>query len=95
MNENVAFAHCLFDQPLNFVSGQLENRLNKYIRHYEGLSYDTEALHSHHQRVKRALPHEDRTLQLDFHAHGQSVKPHTHSLFLSSNLKSYCAACVD
>uniref|UniRef100_A0A8C7LEA2 Disintegrin and metalloproteinase domain-containing protein 10 n=1 Tax=Oncorhynchus kisutch TaxID=8019 RepID=A0A8C7LEA2_ONCKI len=47
------------------------NPLNKYIHHYEGLSYDTEALHSNHQRAKRAVSHEDKVLQLDFHAHGR------------------------
>lgn len=55
------------------LSGQFPSRLNQYIRHYEGLSYDTEALHSSHQRAKRALSPHDRTLKLDFHAHGRSV----------------------
>ncbi|XP_062845480.1 disintegrin and metalloproteinase domain-containing protein 10 isoform X2 [Trichomycterus rosablanca] len=50
---------------------QYENRLNKYIRHYEGLSYDTDDLHSKHQRAKRALSNEDRFLHLEFHAHGR------------------------
>uniref|UniRef100_A0A667YRD8 Disintegrin and metalloproteinase domain-containing protein 10 n=1 Tax=Myripristis murdjan TaxID=586833 RepID=A0A667YRD8_9TELE len=40
-------------------------------RHYEGLSYDTEALHNSHQRAKRAVSHQDRVVQLDFHAHGR------------------------
>uniref|UniRef100_A0AAZ3R763 Disintegrin and metalloproteinase domain-containing protein 10 n=1 Tax=Oncorhynchus tshawytscha TaxID=74940 RepID=A0AAZ3R763_ONCTS len=53
------------------VMCQHGNPLNKYIRHYEGLSYDTEALHSNHQRAKRAVSHEDKVLQLDFHAHGR------------------------
>ncbi|GAA6230881.1 disintegrin and metalloproteinase domain-containing protein 10 isoform X1 [Lates japonicus] len=52
-------------------TGQFEKHLNKYIRHYEGLSYDTEALHSRHQRAKRALSPQDQTLHLDFHAHGR------------------------
>uniref|UniRef100_A0AAR2M197 Disintegrin and metalloproteinase domain-containing protein 10 n=1 Tax=Pygocentrus nattereri TaxID=42514 RepID=A0AAR2M197_PYGNA len=47
------------------------NPLNKYIRHYEGLSYDTDFVHNNHQRAKRALSHEDRFLHLDFHAHGR------------------------
>ncbi|XP_053532755.1 disintegrin and metalloproteinase domain-containing protein 10 [Ictalurus punctatus] len=51
--------------------GQYENRLNKYIRHYEGLSYDTNVLHSKHQRAKRALSHEDKFVHLEFHAHGR------------------------
>ncbi|MED6280099.1 Disintegrin and metalloproteinase domain-containing protein 10 [Characodon lateralis] len=56
---------------LKDIIGQFGNPLNKYIRHYEGLSYDTEALHSRHQRAKRALHPEDRTVHLDFHAHGR------------------------
>uniref|UniRef100_A0A669FBJ6 Disintegrin and metalloproteinase domain-containing protein 10 n=1 Tax=Oreochromis niloticus TaxID=8128 RepID=A0A669FBJ6_ORENI len=56
---------------LNSLSGQFGNPLNKYIRHYEGLSYDTEALHSRHQRAKRALSPQDSTVDLDFHAHGR------------------------
>ncbi|MED6251335.1 hypothetical protein ATANTOWER_028672 [Ataeniobius toweri] len=56
---------------LKDIIGQFGNPLNKYIRHYEGLSYDTEALHSRHQRAKRALHPEDRTVHLDFHTHGR------------------------
>ncbi|XP_071759762.2 disintegrin and metalloproteinase domain-containing protein 10 [Centroberyx gerrardi] len=56
---------------LQDIKGQSGKPLNKYIRHYEGLSYDTEALHSSHQRAKRAVSPQDRTLQLDFHAHGR------------------------
>uniref|UniRef100_A0AAQ5YHF5 Disintegrin and metalloproteinase domain-containing protein 10 n=1 Tax=Amphiprion ocellaris TaxID=80972 RepID=A0AAQ5YHF5_AMPOC len=53
------------------LSGHYRNPLNKYIRHYEGLSYNTELVHSKHQRTKRALSHEDKFLHLDFHAHGR------------------------
>uniref|UniRef100_UPI0037E70891 disintegrin and metalloproteinase domain-containing protein 10 n=1 Tax=Semicossyphus pulcher TaxID=241346 RepID=UPI0037E70891 len=56
---------------LRDVTGQFGNPLNKYIHHYEGLSYDTEALHNSHQRAKRALSPQDRTVHLDFHAHGR------------------------
>ncbi|XP_037652175.1 disintegrin and metalloproteinase domain-containing protein 10 [Sebastes umbrosus] len=56
---------------LRYITGQFGNPLDKYIRHYEGLSYDTEALHSNHQRAKRALSPQDRTVHLDFHAHGR------------------------
>lgn len=56
---------------LRNIRGQFGNPLNKYIHHYEGLSYDTEALHSSHQRAKRALHPQDRTVHLDFHAHGR------------------------
>ncbi|CAG05554.1 unnamed protein product, partial [Tetraodon nigroviridis] len=51
--------------------GHYRNPLNKYILHYEGLSYDTELVHSKHQRAKRALSHEDKFLHLEFHAHGR------------------------
>ncbi|XP_029935884.1 disintegrin and metalloproteinase domain-containing protein 10 [Myripristis murdjan] len=56
---------------LRDIKGYKGNPLNKYIRHYEGLSYDTEALHNSHQRAKRAVSHQDRVVQLDFHAHGR------------------------
>ncbi|XP_040923152.1 disintegrin and metalloproteinase domain-containing protein 10 [Toxotes jaculatrix] len=56
---------------LRDIAGQFGNPLNKYIRHYEGLSYDTETLHNSHQRAKRALSPQDRTVHLDFHAHGR------------------------
>ncbi|XP_027870278.1 disintegrin and metalloproteinase domain-containing protein 10 isoform X2 [Xiphophorus couchianus] len=56
---------------LRDIRGQFEKPLNKYIRHYEGLSYDTEALHSSHQRAKRALHPQDKTVHLDFKAHGR------------------------
>ncbi|XP_061599533.1 disintegrin and metalloproteinase domain-containing protein 10 [Cololabis saira] len=53
------------------IAGQFGIPLNKYIRHYEGLSYDTEVLHKSHQRAKRALSPHDRSVQLEFHAHGR------------------------
>lgn len=56
-----------------FCTGHYRNRLDKYIHHYEGLSYDTELVHSKHQRAKRALSHEDKFLHLEFHAHGRFV----------------------
>ncbi|XP_052457946.1 disintegrin and metalloproteinase domain-containing protein 10 isoform X1 [Carassius gibelio] len=56
---------------LSETKGQYGKSLSKYIRHYEGLSYDTDVLHSKHQRAKRALSHQDQFLHLDFHAHGR------------------------
>uniref|UniRef100_A0A672QFM8 Disintegrin and metalloproteinase domain-containing protein 10 n=1 Tax=Sinocyclocheilus grahami TaxID=75366 RepID=A0A672QFM8_SINGR len=53
------------------LTGYYGNPLSKYIQHYEGLSYDTELLHSRHQRAKRALSLQERELQLEFHAHGR------------------------
>lgn len=80
-------------------SGQFPSRLSQYIRHYEGLSYDTEALHSNHQRAKRALSPHDKTVKLDFHAHGRSVSPLM--IFISSVLctlslcfPALCCLCV-
>eukprot|EP00063_Salmo_salar_P006651 XP_013981486.1 PREDICTED: disintegrin and metalloproteinase domain-containing protein 10-like [Salmo salar] len=45
--------------------------LNKYVHHYEGLSYNTYEIHDKHLRAKRALHHQDTFLHLDFHAHGR------------------------
>uniref|UniRef100_A0A8C4GYT3 Disintegrin and metalloproteinase domain-containing protein 10 n=1 Tax=Dicentrarchus labrax TaxID=13489 RepID=A0A8C4GYT3_DICLA len=61
----------LLSKAISSLPGQFGKPLNKYIRHYEGLSYDTEALHNSHQRAKRALSPQDRTVHLDFHAHGR------------------------
>ncbi|XP_018595143.2 disintegrin and metalloproteinase domain-containing protein 10-like [Scleropages formosus] len=58
--------HCIRNTP-----GQLNNPLTKYIRHYEGLSYDTDSLHSKHQRARRAISHQDSFVHLDFHTHGR------------------------
>ncbi|XP_054626193.1 disintegrin and metalloproteinase domain-containing protein 10 [Dunckerocampus dactyliophorus] len=56
----------LLDTPALFGE-----RLDRYISHYEGLSYDTEALHNSHQRAKRALSPHDGNVHLDFHSHGR------------------------
>ncbi|XP_016116107.1 disintegrin and metalloproteinase domain-containing protein 10-like, partial [Sinocyclocheilus grahami] len=53
------------------LAGYYGNPLSQYIRHYEGLSYDRDLLHSQHQRAKRALSLQERELQLEFHAHGR------------------------
>ncbi|XP_067298067.1 disintegrin and metalloproteinase domain-containing protein 10 isoform X2 [Pseudorasbora parva] len=58
--------YCLSD-----TKGQYEKSLSKYIRHYEGLTYDTDVLHSKHLRAKRSLSHQDQFVHLDFHAHGR------------------------
>ncbi|XP_051565379.1 disintegrin and metalloproteinase domain-containing protein 10-like isoform X1 [Myxocyprinus asiaticus] len=62
----VLFLYCLSD-----TKGQYGRSLSKYIRHYEGLSYNTGTVHSNHQRARRALSHEDHFLHLNFHAHGR------------------------
>ncbi|KAK6476802.1 disintegrin and metalloproteinase domain-containing protein 10-like [Huso huso] len=53
------------------TGGQYGNPLNKYIKHYEGLSYNTDLLHRTHERAKRALSPADQFVHLDFHAHGR------------------------
>ncbi|XP_043934831.1 disintegrin and metalloproteinase domain-containing protein 10 [Protopterus annectens] len=53
------------------TGGQYGNRLNQFIRHYEGLSYDTDTLHKKHQRAKRAVSHHEQFVHLNFHAHGR------------------------
>ncbi|XP_064192462.1 disintegrin and metalloproteinase domain-containing protein 10-like isoform X2 [Anguilla rostrata] len=58
--------HCIRN-----ADGVYGNPLTKYVQHYEGLSYDTDALHTKHQRAKRALSHEDKFVHLDFQAHGR------------------------
>ncbi|KAJ8272380.1 hypothetical protein COCON_G00112390 [Conger conger] len=72
-----------------YADGVYGNPLNKYIQHYEGLSYDTEALHSKHQRAKRALSHEDKFVHLDFHAHGRffNLRMKRDTSLFSSDLK--------
>ncbi|XP_018528908.1 disintegrin and metalloproteinase domain-containing protein 10 [Lates calcarifer] len=42
--------------------------ISPYIKHYEGLSYDTEDLHRMHLRARRATQPQEYTLQLDFTA---------------------------
>uniref|UniRef100_A0A8C1KDL9 Disintegrin and metalloproteinase domain-containing protein 10 n=1 Tax=Cyprinus carpio TaxID=7962 RepID=A0A8C1KDL9_CYPCA len=74
MNWNSTFSFsfiCLPHSSFFYSVGQYGKPLSKYIRHYEGLSYDTDVLHSKHQRAKRALSHQDQFLHLDFHAHGR------------------------
>ncbi|XP_038668837.1 disintegrin and metalloproteinase domain-containing protein 10 [Scyliorhinus canicula] len=53
------------------LRGHFGNPLSKYIRHYEGLSYDTDMLHQKHQRAKRSILHDGQFVHLDFHAHGR------------------------
>ncbi|XP_077569691.1 disintegrin and metalloproteinase domain-containing protein 10 [Stigmatopora nigra] len=54
------------------TAAPLGTPLNKYISHYEGLSYDTDAVHKSHQRAKRALSLQDEILHLNFHSHGRN-----------------------
>lgn len=55
----------------SFVSSVLPgavSSISPYIKHYEGLSYDREALHNKHLRVRRATRPQDVTLKLEFTA---------------------------
>ncbi|KAG1929652.1 disintegrin and metalloproteinase domain-containing protein 10-like [Pimephales promelas] len=60
-----------FSCAFRSARGYYGNPLNKYIRHYEGLSYDPDQLQDRHQRARRALTHSERELELQFHAHGR------------------------
>uniref|UniRef100_A0A4W6G3I9 ADAM10 endopeptidase n=1 Tax=Lates calcarifer TaxID=8187 RepID=A0A4W6G3I9_LATCA len=51
----------------SFTSGAVSG-ISPYIKHYEGLSYDTEDLHRMHLRARRATQPQEYTLQLDFTA---------------------------
>uniref|UniRef100_A0A8C4N466 Disintegrin and metalloproteinase domain-containing protein 10 n=1 Tax=Eptatretus burgeri TaxID=7764 RepID=A0A8C4N466_EPTBU len=50
--------------------GQKERPLGPFIRHHEGLTYDTVALHRRHLRVRRAAS-STQSLSLAFYAHGR------------------------
>ncbi|KAJ8249170.1 hypothetical protein GJAV_G00231920 [Gymnothorax javanicus] len=71
LNDMIFITFLFLFYCIRSTGGLYGNPLSKHIHHYEGLSYDTGALHSSHQRVKRAVSHEDRFLRLDFHAHGR------------------------
>ncbi|RXN06557.1 disintegrin and metallo ase domain-containing 10-like protein [Labeo rohita] len=42
--------------------------INKYIKHYEGLSYDRELINQQHQRIKRETHPNKQELNVDFNA---------------------------
>uniref|UniRef100_A0A672L599 Disintegrin and metalloproteinase domain-containing protein 10 n=1 Tax=Sinocyclocheilus grahami TaxID=75366 RepID=A0A672L599_SINGR len=65
------YCHCSCKYLTCCVWTELVYSHDQYIRHYEGLSYDRDLLHSQHQRAKRALSLQERELQLEFHAHGR------------------------
>lgn len=51
----------------NKFSGAVSG-ISPFIKHYEELSYDQEALHRQHQRLRRGTQPHEQTLQLDFNA---------------------------
>eukprot|EP00096_Caligus_rogercresseyi_P006998 TRINITY_DN2419_c0_g1_i1.p1 TRINITY_DN2419_c0_g1~~TRINITY_DN2419_c0_g1_i1.p1 ORF type:complete len:912 (+),score=234.10 TRINITY_DN2419_c0_g1_i1:255-2990(+) len=59
-------------------------QLSDYVHHYEGLSYGTQDLHSHHVRHKRSAPGQGHHVPLSFSAHGKDFKmmlTRDHSMF--------------
>ncbi|XP_029683606.1 disintegrin and metalloproteinase domain-containing protein 10 isoform X1 [Takifugu rubripes] len=50
--------------------------ISPYIKHYEGLSYDREALHRRHLRARRATTSQEYTLKLDFTAFHRNFQLH-------------------
>lgn len=48
------------------------NRLNRYISHYERLSYDKEELLQKHSRAKRSVTNADSAVHLRFSAHSRT-----------------------
>nr|XP_046247700.1 disintegrin and metalloproteinase domain-containing protein 10 isoform X1 [Scatophagus argus] len=50
--------------------------ISRYIKHYEGLSYDREDLHRKHLRARRATQPQEYTLQLDFTAFHRTFHLH-------------------
>lgn len=49
-----------------------KNRLNRYISHYETLSYDREAVLQSHHRAKRSLSDPNSAVNLQFKAHSRT-----------------------
>lgn len=52
--------------------------ISPYIKHYEGLSYDREALHRIHLRARRATTSQEYTLKLDFTAFHRWISTSVH-----------------
>jgi len=46
-----------------------EQRLSEHVSHYESLTYDTDALHGRHNRVRRSTY--DKVITLDLDAFGR------------------------
>ncbi|XP_047442219.1 disintegrin and metalloproteinase domain-containing protein 10 [Mugil cephalus] len=52
---------------VEWITGVVSS-ISPYIKHYEGLSYDTEDLHRKHMRARRAIQPHEYSLHLDFTA---------------------------
>lgn len=72
--------------------------ISPYIKHYEGLSYDREALHRRHLRARRATTSQEYTLKLDFTAFHRwistSVHRHAHMHIFCTVLFLYFCFCI-
>jgi len=53
-----------------YISFSGKQYLNEYIKHYEGINYNTATLHDSHIRAKRSV---DSHVNLQFFAHGRYV----------------------
>ena len=62
--KRVGKVSCLKHLALLGVVGSI----SPYLKHYEGLSYDRDALHRRHLRVRRSTASQENTLKLDFTA---------------------------
>uniref|UniRef100_A0A6P7FQB9 Disintegrin and metalloproteinase domain-containing protein 10 n=1 Tax=Diabrotica virgifera virgifera TaxID=50390 RepID=A0A6P7FQB9_DIAVI len=69
------FSDCVAVLLLLLVLPFIESaeRLNEYIRHYETLAYDTEAVHRAHTRAKRSIA-SDNYVHVAFKAHGHDFR---------------------
>ncbi|KAG7487946.1 hypothetical protein MATL_G00028840 [Megalops atlanticus] len=55
------------------ITGAL-GAISPFIRHYEGLSYDQEAVHRKHQRARRETNPHSQVVQLDFRAFNRTFR---------------------
>ena len=46
-----------------------QRRLSEYVKHFEGLDYNSDSLHQKHERARRST--RSPTVHLDFNAHGR------------------------
>ncbi|XP_072174376.1 disintegrin and metalloproteinase domain-containing protein 10-like [Diadema setosum] len=72
---------------LALLAGALNaERLNRYVHHYELLNYNTDDLHSSHERARRSV--DSATVELDFTAHGRqfNLRLHQGSPHISQDL---------
>ena len=54
---------------MSFALFSEERRLSEYVKHFESLDYNSEALHQKHVRARRSI--KGLNVHLDFKAHGR------------------------